>query len=117
MPRSVLAALLAALACLLVPAAARADDYVSGFSLAPAALDAGVHSQVDMHAGFGTDDPVRDLHISLPPGLVGDPHAVPTCSQADFANDNCDPSTRVGTTSATATATILVLPTTVPGSA
>ena len=102
MPRHSLAALLCALlACLAVPAAAGADAYVANFSLAPADLAAGRHAQVDMHAEFGSADPVRDLHIHLPPGLVGNPTAVPACSQADFANDNCATNTRVGTTTPT----------------
>jgi hypothetical protein len=111
MPRLPLAApLCALLACLAVPAVARADAYVANFSLAPAGTAAGLHSQVDMHAEFGSADPVRDLHIHLPTGLVGNPKAVPACSQADFAADNCAADTRVGTTSADATATVLVLP-------
>jgi hypothetical protein len=111
MPSRLAAALLCALACSIVaPAAARADDYVSNFSLAPADASAGRHSQVDMHVDFGTADPVRDLHIHLPPGLVGNPNAVPACSQADFANRACPANTRVGTTSALATATVLLVP-------
>lgn len=42
----------------------------------------------------------RDIELSLPPGLVGDPHAVPQCSQQAFLegkNLNCPVDTQVGT--------------------
>src|SRR3954471_4129161 len=98
MPRRASLALLCALACLIVAPAARADDYIQDFSLTPETSAAGVHTPVDMNAQFGSDDPVRNLVIHLPAGLVGNPKAVPACPQADFQSDSCDPSTRVGTT-------------------
>jgi hypothetical protein len=114
MPRRASLALLCAAACLIVVPAARADDYVSAFSLAPANKAAGSHSQVDMHVEFGTDDPVRDLAIHLPPGLLGNPNVVPRCSQADFEARSCPANTRVGTTSADAVAAA-VIPATATG--
>jgi hypothetical protein len=113
MPRLTLAALTCAVvASLSIPAGAHADGYVSNFSLGPPDnTPAAVHATVSMHAEFGTADPVRDLAIHLPPGLVGNPKAVPACPQADFEADACDPATRVGTTSATATATLVLVPT------
>ncbi len=44
--------------------------------------------------------PLRDLSIKLPPGLVGDPHAVPQCSRQQFIlglGGECPPDTQVGT--------------------
>ncbi len=44
--------------------------------------------------------PLRDLSIKLPPGLVGDPHAVPQCSRQQFilsVGGECPPDTQVGT--------------------
>jgi hypothetical protein len=38
----------------------------------------------------------RNITVSLPPGLVGNPTAVPQCKRADFNQENCDPSTEVG---------------------
>jgi hypothetical protein len=112
MPRLTLAALACALvACLATPAAARADDYVSGFTLTPRDTAAGVHTQVDMHANFDSADPVRDLHIHLAPGLLGNPSAVPVCEPADFQSDSCDPATRVGSTSVDTITTIAFVPT------
>src|SRR3954452_22762899 len=111
MPRRASLALLCALACLIVAPAARADDYVQDFSLTPETSAAGVHTPGDMNAQFTPDDPVRDLVIHLPAGLVGNPKAVPACPQADFESDSCDPATRVGTTTVDTTTTILLLPT------
>lgn len=108
MPRRASLALLCAIACLVLVPAARADDYVSAFSLAPADKAAGSHSQVDMHVQFGTGDPVRDLAIHLPPGLLGNPNVVPRCTQADFQARACPANTRVGTTSADAIASGLI---------
>ncbi len=44
--------------------------------------------------------PLRDLSIKLPPGLIGDPHAVPQCSRQQFIlslTSKCPPDTQVGT--------------------
>jgi hypothetical protein len=101
-------ALLCSLACLIAAPAARADDYVQDFTLAPANKAAGSHSQVDMHVKFATDDPVRDLAIHLPPGLLGNPNVVPRCSEAEFQARTCPANTRVGTTSADAVAAGLI---------
>jgi hypothetical protein len=38
----------------------------------------------------------RDLAVKLPPGLVGNPAAVPQCSRTDFDNERCNPATQVG---------------------
>jgi hypothetical protein len=39
----------------------------------------------------------RDLAVKLPPGLVGNPTAVPQCTRTDFDNERCNPDTQVGT--------------------
>jgi hypothetical protein len=43
---------------------------------------------------------VRDVHVNLPPGLVGNPRAVPQCGQSEFQTGNgyhsCPPDTQVG---------------------
>jgi hypothetical protein len=46
------------------------------------------------------DAAAKDIELSLPPGLVGDPNAVPRCSQQAFLegeNLNCPVDTQVGT--------------------
>jgi hypothetical protein len=53
----------------------------------------------------GPDGNVRDIEVTLPPGVVGDPTATQKCSQADlfgtgFVNE-CAPETQVGVTTIT----------------
>jgi hypothetical protein len=78
---------LAVLICaLLAPAStAWADFQLTGLAAAPADTSAGAHS--DFTLSFSVEDPakdLRDLAIHLPPGLVGNPEAVPRCTQAEF---------------------------------
>jgi uncharacterized repeat protein (TIGR01451 family) len=41
---------------------------------------------------------VKDLHITVPLGLVGDPQALPQCTQDEFREQICPPSSQVGVT-------------------
>lgn len=43
------------------------------------------------------DGDIKDLTVSLPPGFVGDPTAIPACSTVQFTEENCPDSSRVGT--------------------
>jgi hypothetical protein len=43
------------------------------------------------------DEYVRDLHVDLPPGFIGNPTAVSECTQAQFILGACPPSSQVGT--------------------
>ena len=45
---------------------------------------------------------IKNIRVDLPPGLAGNPEALPKCSIAAFQNDECSPSTQVGTTELTA---------------
>src|ERR1044072_1435768 len=38
----------------------------------------------------------KDITVSLPTGVIGDPHAVPICSAAEFARLQCPPESQVG---------------------
>ena len=83
----------------LVPASAQALSF-SGVTAAPASLQAGAHSNFNIHIGFsGSGDSVKDLVIALPPGEIGDPNATPFCSTADLNTDSCPANTMVGTAS------------------
>ncbi len=42
------------------------------------------------------NDP-KDIYVELPPGFVGDPHAMPRCSYALFGRGKCPVETQVGT--------------------
>src|SRR4051794_30502604 len=88
---------------LAAPASAQAAFDVSSFTVAPAGLAAGSHPDVSIALGFSGDEHVRDLRLSLPPGLVGNPNATVRCSAAKFQADACAANTRVGTTSVRST--------------
>src|ERR1700754_648644 len=43
------------------------------------------------------DEQLRNVVVDLPPGFIGDPTAIPTCTQEDFADDSiCPRSTQIG---------------------
>jgi hypothetical protein len=44
---------------------------------------------------------IRDLEVKLPPGLIGDPHAVPQCPDQQMIEEACPPSTQIGIDTAT----------------
>jgi hypothetical protein len=89
----------AVLVALLLPATAQAQFDVTAFSVTPASLQAGSHPDVTIHVEFSGGEHVRDLTISLPPGLVGDPTSKTRCTEAAFRADACAAASRVGTTS------------------
>ena len=41
---------------------------------------------------------VKDLHVTLPLGLIGNPQALPECTQDQFREQICPPSSQVGVT-------------------
>jgi hypothetical protein len=106
--------LVAAAAVLIVaPTSAHALGLVN-VTAAPTSTQAGAHSDFNIHMGFdgaGGGTQVKDLTVSLPPGLVGDPNATPTCTADDLAN-NLSACFKVGAVNATAN--ILGLPLPVP---
>jgi hypothetical protein len=106
--------LLLALALLLAaPASAQAAFQVTSFTVTPTGLAAGSHPDVSIALGFGGDEHVRDLTVSLPPGLVGNPNATARCTAAKFQADDCADNTRIGTTSVDST--LLGLPVSAEG--
>jgi hypothetical protein len=54
-------------------------------------------------AGHSDGGELRDVLVDLPPGLIGDPQAVPSCSRQDFEGivPRCSGSTQVGIVHAT----------------
>jgi hypothetical protein len=111
-PRRLTATLIAATALLAaIPASAQALT-VSGTG-APVNLQAGAHSDFNIHVDLGpTSQDVHDITISLPPGQVGDPNATPLCTVAELNADSCPAESEVGTTAVNATLTVLALPVT-----
>jgi len=94
----------------IVPTSAQAIT-VSG-TAAPTDTTAGAHSNVNIHMNFSGGQ-VKDLTVGLPPGLIGDPNATPLCTVAQLNADDCPDNTRVGSVTANATVTVVVLPVTV----
>ena len=99
---------------LALPASAQAAFEVRSFTVTPTTLQAGSHPDVNVAIGFAPysvaspPEHVRDLTISLPPGLVGNPNATPRCSATDFQADECAANTRVGTTTVRTTIPALI---------
>jgi hypothetical protein len=111
--RSRVIGVLVAAAALLagVPASAQADLSLTGSHAEPTDLNAGAHSDFNIHVQFGSED-VKDLTISLPPGEVGNPLATPLCDPSQLPN--CPSNTAVGTVSSSVTIASL-LPQTING--
>jgi hypothetical protein len=71
---------------------------------AAALTQAGAHPDATASFAFRVDDTdtpegnARDAFVDLPPGFVGDPQAVPTCSRQTFGliGTLCPPATQVG---------------------
>ena len=112
-PRTFLASLLLALALGAVPAQAQIQIESFGFSSTnadgSASVQAGGHP-ADVTTSFKfvshenekgellPDESARDLRVDLPPGLIGNPTAVPTCTEEALSGEAgaCSPSTQVG---------------------
>jgi len=105
--------LLAVVLLLALPASAHASFGVPSFTVTPSGTAAGSHPDVSIALGFSGTEHVRDLTVSLPPGLIGNPNATPRCTTAKFQADGCGDNTRVGTTSVEST--LLGLPVTANG--
>jgi hypothetical protein len=94
---------------LLVPARAHAIG-VSSLSLVSADPSAGAHSDFTLNVGFSNaSDDLKDITVDLPTGLLGNPRAVPQCTEAQLAADACPAASEVGTTTVMAEAAGLPL--------
>lgn len=105
-------ALPCALALLAVPASASAAVNVTAFSVTPSTTQAGGHPDLKISTSFAANpatDDTKDLTVRFPPGLVGNPKAVPKCSTAQFNADTCPGNTAVGSVAVTATATLALV--------
>ncbi len=111
--RRLLGTLAAAVALLVLPTSAEANLELTGSHAEPADLQAGAHSDFNIHVEFGGED-VKDLTISLPPGEVGNPLATPQLCDPGLL-PNCPANTAVGTVSSSVTIASL-LPQTITGS-
>jgi hypothetical protein len=94
-----LAASCVALCAAAAPAAGTIN--VSSFTLTPSSKVAGGNPALSSHVGLSPSpdgDDVRNLTVSLAPGLLANPGVVPErCSQAQLAGDSCPAGSQVGT--------------------
>jgi hypothetical protein len=108
---SFLLAIFAIGALLCLPLSAQADFGLKSFSAGAFNKDGSVSLQAGSHpyeytlsfelnqdAEGNPEGTLRDLIVDLPPGLVGDPQAVPRCSGADFEGilPKCPGNTQIG---------------------
>ncbi len=111
-----------AAAALLVaaPSASAAIGFGGGLAAQPADTQAGANSDFTISmpfTGSGSADSVRDLRVSLPPGLIGNPTATPLCTLAEFqagSTSSCPAASQVGTVSVGANAIVAGVPVPLP---
>ncbi len=95
-----------------VPGAGAAPQ-ITGFSVAVSSTQAGGHPDLDLQAtldtrnsasdpsGCGCADPA-EIKVQFPEGVIGDPHALATCTLLQLAQTNCPVAAQVGVASAIA---------------
>src|SRR5215213_9028691 len=93
--------LVALLAALIMASPADAAISVPTFSATPSTTVAGAHPNLTVTTDFSYtgDDDVRDVTVSLPAGLLGNPSAAPHCTSAQLASNSCPAASTVGTVS------------------
>jgi hypothetical protein len=109
--RSLLAAGASMLALAAMTTSARASIGISAFSVTPSSTQTGGVSgnpgpSLTIDAQFTTPngDSPKDVKLSLPPGVLANPTAVPLCSTAMFTRGACPSSSQIGSGSITGTA-------------
>ncbi len=87
----------------MAPSQAVAQGFgVASFSFGAANNQAGAHSDFSTSFALNTDafgnpiDQLKDVVVNLPPGVLGNPQAIPMCTPADFQNFNCPADAQVG---------------------
>jgi hypothetical protein len=101
---------LALLLCACWASAAQANTPITHFSALPSVTQAGGHPDVEISFAVANrviqnstslcncEDP-KDATVHLPTGFIGDPHAAPECSLAEFSADKCPIDSQVGVVS------------------
>lgn len=100
--RLLLALVLSAAGWSAFAASAHAAVSISSLTVNPSTPQANSHPNLTVAMGFQyspSSDDLKNLTITLPPGLVGNPRALPQCSSSQFAADNCPSQSAVGSTS------------------
>jgi hypothetical protein len=105
-------AAIAASGTLLVFSASASAFDIPSFTVTPTSTQAAGHPNLSVgitRSGADTED-IRDLAITLPPGIIGNPEAAQKCTRANFMADTCPAASQIGTAQSMATATGLDLP-------
>jgi hypothetical protein len=100
-------ALIAAAALLALTAAAQAKTPITYFTARPGNIQAGGHPDVEIRFGVENRiaqvsqsvcncEDVKDATVHLPAGFIGDPHATPQCTIAEFSSDTCPIDSQIG---------------------
>ncbi len=105
--RTLLAMLVAVATMMALPAFAGANTPITAYSAQPSNGQAGGHPDVELH--FAVENRIlqhsespcncedaKDAILHLPPGFIGNPHATPQCSIAEFSADECPIDSQVG---------------------
>lgn len=94
-------------------AASSAEAYsIESFKVTESTTQAGGHPninysfQVESHEGANSGAPchcndAKDIDLSLPAGLIGNPHAVPQCNAEEFSTQDCPGESQIGVVSPT----------------
>jgi hypothetical protein len=106
--RSLLATSIIAIVAMLSPGGAVAGSPIYQYEVSPTTTQAGGHPDLNTTIWVGNrytqhipppscdcQDP-KNITVQLPTGVIGNPHATPKCSAADFAAQVCAPETQVG---------------------
>jgi hypothetical protein len=109
--------LLALVIFALAAAPAQADLTVANVKAEPTGMPpvtkAGGHPDFTLSFDLGGSESIKDLDVNLPAGLLGNPNTPGKCTAEQFDSGSCPPESQVGEQSVTAT--ILLVPTDVPG--
>ncbi len=89
----------------LLPGVAQADNEIKHFAAFPSSTQAGGHPDITTEVAFGNrlNNPAlcncsdgRAVTVHLPTGVIGNPHAAPTCTLSEFSGSECPVSSQVG---------------------
>ena len=84
------------------PSAHAASFGIQSFSTSSSSTQAGAHANLSTSFTMNTDSlgntvqQTKDVKVTLPPGVVGNPQAIPKCTDLDFQAFNCPADSQVG---------------------
>jgi hypothetical protein len=100
-------ALFIIVALLLPSAPAQAKTPITYYTARPGNIQAGGHPDVEIRFGIENRlaqvsqsacncEDAKDATVHLPAGFIGDPHATPQCTIAEFSSDSCPIDSQIG---------------------